>query len=157
LKLQSDTEDFALGLHVCHTLGAGIISLSETNVNWNQGYLLKRVQTIARDLWQTTSMQPSKHPESFHSQCQRGGTLQILMDRWVSRLQSRGVDPHGLGRWSYMMLKGKGTHLITAITAYRVCKATFDSTGDSTAYHQQFCSILAHYNSSGSSSTPDPH
>jgi hypothetical protein len=157
LKLQNDIEDFALGTQICHTLGAGVICLSETNVNWNQSYQVHRVQQIVRDLWNTTFLQPSQHPESFRSQCQRGGTLQILTDRWVSRLQSKGVDPYGLGRWSYMTLRGKEKSLVTFITAYQVCKATFDNTGDSTAFHQQFRSILSHYNTHNISSKPDPH
>ena len=157
-KLQNEKDDFALdGLHICYTLGAGIICLSETNTNWNQSYQITRVHNIAKDIWQTSAIQPSQHPESFSSQSQRGGTLQILTDRWVSRLQAKGVDPYGLGRWSYMTLQGKGNRLITAITAYRVCKPSIDGTGDTTAYQQQFRSILSSYNDKGMYNTPEPH
>jgi hypothetical protein len=50
LKLQSDIDDFAMGTQICCTLGAGVICLSETNVNWNQSYQVHRVQKIVRDL-----------------------------------------------------------------------------------------------------------
>jgi hypothetical protein len=93
-----DMGDFAYSLHLCKTLGAGVISLSESNVNWNQTQHLGRVSKIICDIWPTTSLQHSQHPEPFSNPCQRGGTLQVLTDRWVSRLLSKGMDPYGLGR-----------------------------------------------------------
>jgi hypothetical protein len=50
LKLQNDITDFAMGTQICYILGAGVICLSETNVNWNQSYQVHRVQKIVRDL-----------------------------------------------------------------------------------------------------------
>ncbi len=152
-----DMGEFEHSLRICHSMGAGIISLSESNVNWNHTYLLGRVHQAVRKVWQTTAIQHSQHPEPYHQQCQRGGTLQIATDCWVSRLQSKGLDPYGLGRWSYMILKGKGERSIAIITAYRVCKSTFDSAGDTTSYLQQFRTLLAHYNSVNRQATPDPH
>jgi hypothetical protein len=86
LKLQNENDDFALGLHICYTLGADIVCLSDQIKHSN-----------AKEIWQTTTIQPSQHPESFSGQSQRCGTLQILTDRWVSRLQAKGADPYGLG------------------------------------------------------------
>ncbi len=115
LKLQSLYEDFVLGMRICHSLGIGVLSLSVTNVNWNQAYQLTRVSTVFREIWETTSVQVSQHPEHFRMQNQRGGTLQLLTDRWVSRLQSKGMDPYGLGRWSYMTLKGQKNKTVPRI------------------------------------------
>jgi hypothetical protein len=56
-----------------------------------------------------------------------------------------------------MILKGKGERSIAIITAYRVCKSTFDSAGDTTSYMQQFLTILAHNNLVKRQVTPDPH
>jgi hypothetical protein len=97
-----DMGEFEHILNICHTMGAGIISLSESNVNWNHTYLLGRVHQAVRKVWQTTAIQHSQHPEPYHQQCQRGGTLQIATDRWVSRLQSKGQDPYGLGHGSHI-------------------------------------------------------
>ncbi len=83
--------------------------------------------------------------------------MQIATDRWVSRLQSKGQDPFGLGRWSYMILKGRGNRSVSVITANRVCKSSFDSAGDTTCYMQQLRSILSHNNSIGRQQMPDPH
>ncbi len=152
-----DLGDFAFSMQVCRTMGAGIISISESNVNWNQSYLLGQVNKIVRKMWQTTVIQPSQHLEPFHHQCQRGRNLQIATDQWVSRIQSKGVDPYGLGRWSYMIFKGKNDRSVAIITAYRVCKTTFDSAGDTTSYMQQFCSLLSYNNSINCQVTPNPH
>ncbi len=117
LKLQSSYEDFVLGMRICHSMGAGVVSVTETNVNWNLPYQVKRVSTVVREIWETTTIQTSQHPEIFCTQNQRGGTLQLLTDRWVSRLQSKGVDPYSLGRWSYMTLRGQKNKVVTIITA----------------------------------------
>ncbi len=157
LKLQSEFEEFALGVKISYTLGAGVISLTETNTNWNQPYHLKQVTKAFRDKWKTMTFQASQHPEHFHQQSQRGGTLQVLTEQWVSRLQTKGIDPYGLGRWSYMTLGGKGNKKVVIISAYRVCNTTLNSSGDCTAYMQQFRSILAYNNDHNISSTPNPH
>jgi hypothetical protein len=107
LKLNTSMEEFILGTRISYSLGAAVVSLTETNTNWNQLYQLKHVNTVLRNIWSTTSLQTSQHPESLHSQNQRGGTLQLLTDCWVSRLQTKGVDPYSLGRWSYMIITWK--------------------------------------------------
>ena len=157
LKIQNSLAEFALGNKICHSLGAGAIALTETNINWNQTFQLHRVSTAIRDLWETTSFQPSQHPEAFRSQLQRGGTLQIITDRWVSRIQSKGINPYGLGRWSYTTLKGKGSKTIVLITAYRPCKDSLDGAGDKTVYMQHFRTLLAHANTLQSTETPNPY
>jgi hypothetical protein len=50
LKLQSSYEDFTLGMNICHSLGAGILSMTETNVNWNQPYQVQRVNAVVRKI-----------------------------------------------------------------------------------------------------------
>ena len=60
-----------------------------------------------------------------------------MVDCWTSRVHSKGQDPYGLGRWSYITLKGKQDSLITIITAYRVCQKSSSSTGLKTAYIKQ--------------------
>jgi hypothetical protein len=100
---------------------------------------------------------PPYRQEKHRSQSQRGGTLQILTDRWVSRLKDKGMDPYGLGRWSYMILNGRGNKSIAIITAYRPCSDTPSSAGNKTVYMQQFCTLLAYNNSIKSLATPNPH
>jgi exonuclease III len=156
LRIQQSIANLSLGNRICHSLGTGLIALTETNVNWSQPYQLTRVQQTLQDQWETTATQSSQHPETHRSEHQRGGTLQILTDRWVSRLQKKGVDPYGLGQWSYMILDGKGNKSIAIITAYRPCNDSPSSAGDKTVYMQQFCTLLQHHNSIKNPATPNP-
>lgn len=125
-------------MRICHFMGAGAVSLTEMNVNWNLPYQVKRVSTVVREIWETSTIQTSQHPEIVCTQNQQGGTLQLLTDSWVSRLQYKGVDPYGLRRWSYMTLKGQNNKVVTIITAYQPCKGSVDGVGDKTVYMQQF-------------------
>jgi hypothetical protein len=70
-------------MHTSYTMGVGILPLTETNSNWNQLYQMKRVSKVTHDLWETAALQTSQHPEMFRTQNQRGGTMQLLTDRWV--------------------------------------------------------------------------
>jgi hypothetical protein len=157
LRIQQSIAELSLGNKICHSLGTGLISLPETNVNWNQPYQYTRVYHTLCDQWETSSIQTSLHPEKHRSQSQRGGTLQILTDYWVSRLKDKGMDPYGLGRWSYMILNGRGNKSIAIITAYRPCSDTPSSAGNKTVYMQQFRTLLAYNNSIKSLATPNPH
>lgn len=78
-------------------------------------------------------MQVSHTSDPFLSNYQPGGMLTSVCDNWVSRIVSRGEDPFGLGRWSYVTLHGKGTRKLTVVTAYNATP----SPGDSTYFHQQ--------------------
>ncbi len=64
------------------------------------------------------------------------------MDRWASRLISKGTDPYGLGRWCYMVLCGEGPKQIALITAYRVSNSSISSLGDTTAATQKHRTLL---------------
>jgi hypothetical protein len=149
-------DEFSLGSRICHSLGAAIISLPESNTRWNQPYQILKLNNTIRKIWATSSIQTSQHPEPFYNQHQRGGTLQIVTDHWVSRIQAKGVDPYGLGRWSYSILTGKRDKKIVIITAYRVCNTTASSSGDCTLYMQQYRTILAYSNSHNITTTPTP-
>jgi hypothetical protein len=79
------------------------------------------------------------------------------MDRWTSRLHSKGEDPFGLGRWSYITLRGKLESLLTIISAYQVSQKSAGAAGPKTAYMQQFKTLLASSNAAGKSTQPEPN
>lgn len=62
----------------------------------------------------------------------------VVCGNWVSSVVAKGEDPLGLGRWSYVTLRGKGETKITVVTAYNACQ----SSGD-TKYYQQQLRILS--------------
>jgi hypothetical protein len=59
--------------------------------------------------------------------------LTAVCDNWISRVSVKGEDPFGLGRWSYVTMRGKQSVKITIVTAYNATP----STGESTYYKQQ--------------------
>jgi hypothetical protein len=75
----------------------------------------------------------SKSPEEFLSNSQPGGTATVICENWTSRVIDRGKDPLGLGRWSYVTLRGKGTTKETVVTAYNATT----SSGDTSNFQQQ--------------------
>jgi hypothetical protein len=68
----------------------------------------------------------------------------------------KGSDPFGLGRWSYITLRGKDNKKLTIVTGYRVCQATPSSAGIKTAYMQQYRKISAKLRDTDKQSTPNP-
>lgn len=52
---------------------------------------------------------------------QRGGTVTILRGELTAYVKDSGVDPSGLGRWSWYLLQGKEGFSTRVITAYTPC------------------------------------
>lgn len=81
--------------------------------------------------------------------------MSLVTDSWTSRVISSGSDPYGLGRWSYIILRGSNNSTICLITAYRVCLHRY--TGPKTAYQQQ-TRYLSFFNRQYNINThPEPH
>ena len=95
--------DFLFGLHMSETLGIGAICMPETNLNWQPSQISSTRKCFART-WQHYSIQYSHSDEEFHSTYKPGGTLTAVTNVWTSRVVEKGVDPYGLGRWSYITL-----------------------------------------------------
>jgi hypothetical protein len=149
--------DFHHSLNQCSALGIGAISIVETKLNWS-GAAAFRLQKWFRQTWQFSSLSPSQAAERFSGYFQPGGSLTAIVDRWTSRILSKGQDPYGLGRWSYVTLQGKLSTKITIITAYRVSQKTYSSAGPKSAYMQQYRAIQAEYlRLHKLSTTPEPN
>ena len=63
-----------------------------------------------------------------------GGTGIFVTDELSHKVLSTGRDPTGLGRWSWIRLKGNNC-IIRVVTAYRPCS----SSGPETVYSQHKC------------------
>ena len=83
--------------------------------------------------------------------------MTIATDRWVSRIISKGSDPFGMGRWSYILLRGSKGKKVVVVTAYRVCKAPVSSLGEKTASMQKFRTIAAKFSEEKRNEQPNPH
>jgi hypothetical protein len=146
--------DFMFSLHLCHQIGVGAICLAETNLNWNHSQHSTALRRCLHRNWSSSKFQPSIPEEKFIGNYQPGGTITIVTDRWTSKVITTGSDPYGLGRWSYIILKGKADVHICIITAYRVCDEKF--TGPKTAYQQQKRHLAALFRQQNGTVTADP-
>lgn len=149
--------DLQYSLSACNEIGASIISLSETNTSWHHFSQLSNTQKIFKKIWKTSAFQVSHSSENFRSNYKPGGTLTAVTGKWTSRITTKGEDPYGLGRWSYITLRGQKNKKVTFITAYRVCNTNASSVGEKTAYKQQYRHLSSKWREYKWTSSPDPH
>lgn len=123
----------------CHDYRTAIISLPETKTNWyitDQHHFLRG---ILHKIWNNSAFLTSKSSESFLYDHQPGRMATIVCNKWASRLVQEGEDPLGLGRWSFKTLCGRGSWLLTIVTAYNSPYSLGDTTG-----YQQLSRLLSH-------------
>jgi len=147
--------DFMFSLHLCNEIGAGAICIAETNLNWHQTKHLVSLRRCLNRNWSASKYQVSIPEEVFTGNYQPGGSATLIVDRWTSRVIKSGMDPFGLGRWSYVFLRGKQDINICIITAYRVCADKY--TGPKTAYQQQRRQLSAMFRQVNKVVDPDPN
>ncbi len=155
IKPSVTDHNFMFSLHLCNEIGAGAVCLAETNLNWHHKQHYAALSRCMHRNWPASKHQASIPAEAFFGDYQPGGTLTLIVDRWTSRVQSSGMDPYGLGRWSYIVLRGKKDINLCIVTAYRVCKDKY--TGPKTAYQQQRRQLSAMFRSQNNVVDPDPN
>jgi hypothetical protein len=118
LSLHSSNYSLQYDLNLCKDYGAALLCLPEVKVNWNAPNRNALLNIFLRRTWRSTVISASKSPEEVLSDTQPGGTCTVLCNNWVSCLVDKGEDPTGLGRWSYITLRGRQHTKITIVTAY---------------------------------------
>ena len=114
--------------------GFDIFGLTETNVAWNK---LDRASLPAerfRGKFEAAHWTYSNHnQDAIDNKAiqQSGGTLMVCTNQLCHRVICSGKDP--MGRWSWIMLRGKGEMKLGILTMYRAVR----STGELSAYRQQ--------------------
>jgi hypothetical protein len=142
IKTQNHSGKLLQNLQTCCSIGTGILCLPETNTNWSHQQNRVTFQKALKSVWNHSNYQLSSSNETFESNYQPGGIATVELDRWTSRVVTKGMDPFGLGRWSYITLRGSNNKLTTVITGYRVCISSPSTAGVKTAYMQQFYSTI---------------
>ena len=68
---------------------------------------------------------------------QYGGMTMMAVNTIVAKINTCGYDPSSLGRWSWMLMRGKRDTITRVITAYCPCKNKISgTTGQHTVYAQ---------------------
>jgi hypothetical protein len=111
---------------------------------------------MLRRTWNHVTTSTSRAVEPFLSSYQPGGTATVVCNNWTSRIIGRGEDPHGLGRWSYVILRGRGTTQVVVITAYNVSQRYEMVRGERTAYKQQHRILSQHIRDNNLPIAPHP-
>jgi hypothetical protein len=135
LNLFSHNVSLQKDFQVCKDYGAAVLALPETKTNWGVPGQVNRLHSLLQHNWHNYVFHHFKSLEAFTSGRQPGRTATIVCRCWASRLVQKGNDPLGLGRWSFITLRGKGSCLVTNVTAYNPSY----SLGDTSSYQQHTC------------------
>jgi len=116
---------------------ANAIAFQETNLSWNQSHQC----TIQKILQSPTSQaliataSSSKISTTPH---QPGGTLQVVVGNWATRIIQHSTNITGPGWWSYLEMHGKNNKHYVILLGYQVCANQQFDLGSNNTYNQQF-------------------
>jgi hypothetical protein len=137
IKYANDFGDCAIIGDAAREMGASVIGLAETCLDWSNQETMEKCKRMFR-----TSFNPqinrsvSSSEETYDTPYQPGGTATLVGGNWAGRTTSH-CDNSGMGRWSEIRMAGKDNTAIRFITAYRVVDTSFARAGPTTAYSQQ--------------------
>ena len=110
---------------------------AEGNLNWKcmppEGRLPKffRLENKLR-------MMAAYNTHEDFGQKQQGSTFSLAFGQLASKVKNVGTDNSGLGRWSWMQLKGCNGHIIRIIMAYQPCKSADTQLGTVWQQHHRY-------------------
>ena len=84
-----------------------IACLAETNTNWNRYKGKLQLNRIVRKQWKRAHLTTSNIENKVTTLYQPGGTAIISTNKISPRITNSGVDPQGMGRWSYIAINGR--------------------------------------------------
>ena len=97
-----------------------LIGIQEINVNWNKCNNKNRFsERIRNPAWEFArySVAFNKHDKKYRHQY--GGCISLGVEQVTHRISGSGADERGLGRWSWLLLKGKDKVLVRVVTVYQ--------------------------------------
>jgi hypothetical protein len=92
------------------------------------------LQRTIENIQSVTSHNKREGKEKGAGKVQRGGTATILREELTAHVTTSGVDPSGLGRWSWYLLEGEEGYRTRVVTAYAPCGS---AASRSETYYQQ--------------------
>lgn len=125
---------------------ADIVGLAETCTNWTNKRICQQYSKEARHQLQNDTIQVCySHNNYYHDSLYLpGGTLQLSIGGWATRIKQQLHDPHHMGRWSgiqYQLCRQRSLYIITG---YRVCKQD-NNLGVFSSYKQQLLALKQRY------------
>ena len=109
---------------------------AEPNLATDQTHIRCSLNKAVKQHFPTARIIPSASPIPYPSSFKPGGTLLITTSSPTSRITKQGSDH--MGRWSYVLLATKQSHMICIVTLYRPCKQNYNTAGPFTVHRQQW-------------------
>ena len=110
------------------------LGMAETNCNWRYMDDHEKWHDRARTMWRKSKSVVHHNTTDITKEIkQPGGVLNITIGDAVASAIEYGGDK-GMGRWSWVTLKGRNNVKTTIITGYRPCRNVKD---DNSTYNQQ--------------------
>ncbi|MGH7974370.1 MAG: hypothetical protein ACREBR_02495, partial [bacterium] len=120
--------DMTVGLARLREADVGLWGLAETNRNWKRAELRYNMRATC-SMWHHRKIEYSTSNEPWTGDYKPGGTCMAATGKWSSRCAAQGDDPSGMGRWTWMTLRGKADIKVTCITAYRTNAVSLQAAG----------------------------
>ena len=100
-------------------LQVGIFGFTEPNIHWRHPGAMDSLTQTTRKVLKYYRMQVTESDEPTNGPYKPGGTTTTIVQPWCGRVADRGEDALGLGRWSWIKIKGTQNKATYCITAYR--------------------------------------
>ena len=97
-----------------------VFGIQETNRNFAIPNMLSSFHNTIRNANTHHTGSVSSANIDWPTKYQPGGTAVSAMNHWATRVISKGSDIYG--RWSWIIMVGKGTKKIVFLSGYRVCQ-----------------------------------
>ena len=141
IKPQSEQPAWNNMMETIREKNSAIFGFVETNVEWSLP-LHSECAQIMRKTFKHRELVTSSSKTAISRTYKPGGTCIGAVVKWQSRVNIKGKDPHGMGRWTYIGIEGKDVKILF-ILAYRVCEQKASMEGPATAYMKQW-TIMRH-------------
>ena len=139
-KKEDETKTKGLFDLMCRT-DADVFTVAETNADWRKVPKRYTIWDQCKEWFENTPITASNNIHDRHkSQYQPGGTATITQGDLALQIMETGYDPLRLGRWSWILIRGKNNIKLRIVSVYRAKKPTEE--GPRRAYAQQQQALL---------------
>lgn len=122
-------------------IGADIIGLAETCINWKVKSNKHNISTTIRGTYKHHAMSIPTIATATNSKYLPGGTLSLVTDKWANRVIEKITDTDEMGRWTGFKLRLNCTTNLYYITGYRPPNIDIRHSGKNTTARQQFLAL----------------
>lgn len=97
-----------------------VIGIQEPNINWHKCKNKDRFnEHMKGPAWEYLRYSVAYNKHDCTCRHQFGGSITMSVDQITHRVSGSGADDIGLGRWSWLLMKGRNKSLVRIITAYQ--------------------------------------